>query len=146
MVRVPVPTVSECASSLRTPADVRNRLWNSGGFFLLVWGVHYFPFFLMSRQLFIHHYLPSHLASSLIAGSVLSFVLSETINYPISIRGPSMRSKPRPATYSDLGIKGPVVVGVFSLFLIGMFMYMGPLTYGTPGLVLFLLSSSRLLF
>jgi dolichyl-phosphate-mannose-protein mannosyltransferase len=87
----------------------------------------------MSRQLFIHHYLPSHVASALIAGSVLSFVLSESINYPVSIRGPFMRSRPRPATYSDLGVKGPAAVGVFSLLLIGMYLYMSPLTYGTPG-------------
>jgi len=70
------------------PDPVRNRLWNNTGFFLLVWAVHYVPFFLMSRQLFIHHYLPSHLASALIAGAVLNFVLSDTINYPISIKGP----------------------------------------------------------
>ena len=110
---------------------VRNRLWNNTGFFILVWAVHYVPFFLMNRQLFIHHYLPSHLASTLVAGSVLNFVLSETINYPISIRGPTTRA--RPAMYSDLGIKGPVTVAVFTLLMFIMYMYMGALTYGTPG-------------
>lgn len=113
------------------PAAVRNRLWNNAGFFLLVWAVHYVPFFLMNRQLFIHHYLPSHLASALIAGAVLNFVLSETINYPISIRGPTTRL--RPAQCSDIGIKGPVILVIFSIFLFAMFTYMAPLTYGTPG-------------
>jgi dolichyl-phosphate-mannose-protein mannosyltransferase len=122
---------------------VRNRLWNSAGFFILVWGVHYFPFFLMGRQLFIHHYLPSHIASALIAGSVLSFVLSETINYPLSSRGPSMRSKSRPKQYADLGVKGPAVVGGFVIVLFGMFMYMTPLTYGTPGYVLLHIVSAQ---
>lgn len=112
---------------------VRTRLWNSAGFFILVWAVHYFPFFLMGRQLFIHHYLPSHLASALIAGSVLSFVLSETINTPLSIRGPSMRTKSLPREFADLGVKGPAVIGVFTLALLAMFLYMAPLTYGTPG-------------
>lgn len=29
------------------------------GFLVLGWFLHYFPFFLMSRQLFLHHYFPA---------------------------------------------------------------------------------------
>ena len=112
---------------------MRNRLWNSAGFFLVVWAVHYLPFFLMGRQLFLHHYLPSHLASALVAGAVLQFVLSETMNYPISIRGPLTR--PQPRTYADVGTKGPIIVGVFALVMFALFVYIAPLTYGTPGYV-----------
>ena len=86
----------------------------------------------MNRQLFVHHYLPSHLASALIAGAVLNFVLSETINYPISIRGPKMR-RSRTSQYSDIGLKGPIILGVFGLVMFLMFMFIAPLTYGTPG-------------
>ncbi|KAG5638357.1 hypothetical protein H0H81_000491 [Sphagnurus paluster] len=125
------------------PEPVRNRLWNNAGFFLLVWAVHYAPFFLMNRQLFIHHYLPSHLASALIAGAVLNFVLSDTINYPISIHGAKTRA--RPSQYSDIGLKGPVILVVFSIFLFSMFLFMGPLTYGTPGLDGNQVNSKRLL-
>jgi dolichyl-phosphate-mannose-protein mannosyltransferase len=35
-------------------ADVRNRLYNTGGFFLLGWAFHYGPFWTMNRQLFLH--------------------------------------------------------------------------------------------
>ncbi|KAF9408717.1 hypothetical protein BGZ94_002217 [Podila epigama] len=31
----------------------------SGGFFFMAWFYHYIPFFLMGRQLFLHHYLPA---------------------------------------------------------------------------------------
>ncbi|KAG0288852.1 hypothetical protein BGZ98_004090, partial [Dissophora globulifera] len=31
----------------------------SGGFFFMAWCFHYLPFFLMGRQLFLHHYLPA---------------------------------------------------------------------------------------
>lgn len=87
----------------------------------------------MNRQLFVHHYLPSHLASALIAGAVLNFVLSETINYPISkISG---KTKPRPSQYSDIGIKGPIILVLFSFILFLMFVFIAPLTYGTPGYV-----------
>ena len=111
---------------------VRNRLWNNTGFFFLIWAVHYIPFFLMNRQLFVHHYLPSHVASALIAGAVLNFVLSETINYPISIRGPKIK-KVRPSQYSDIGIKGPFILVIFGIIMFFMFVFIAPLTYGTPG-------------
>ncbi|KAG6845492.1 hypothetical protein H0H87_008389 [Tephrocybe sp. NHM501043] len=125
------------------PDPARNRLWNNVGFFLLVWGVHYAPFFLMNRQLFVHHYLPSHLASALIAGAVLQFVLSDTINYPISLRGTSTRA--RPSQYSDIGIKGPVILVIFSAILFAVYVFMAPLTYGTPGLDGDTVNSKRLL-
>ena len=96
----------------------------------------------MSRQLFLHHYLPSHLISAMIAGSVLSFALSETINYPVSVWGPRLRT-PKTPTYADLGMRGPIVVGVFALIMFIMYLYMAPLTYGTPGYVL---SRSALVF
>ncbi|PPQ64780.1 hypothetical protein CVT24_007866 [Panaeolus cyanescens] len=125
------------------PDPVRNRLWNNAGFFLLVWAVHYLPFFLMGRQLFIHHYLPSHLASALIAGAVLNFVLSETINYPISAEGPKMRR--RPSQWSDIGLKGPLILFAFSFLMFLMFVYIAPLTYGTPSMTGEQVNSKRLL-
>ena len=87
----------------------------------------------MSRQLFIHHYLPSHLASALVAGAVLHFLLSETIEYPISVAGHYTR--PRPRQWAELGTRGPVIVVVFFIILFGAFAYIAPLTYGTPGYV-----------
>ncbi|KAI9456914.1 glycosyltransferase family 39 protein [Boletus coccyginus] len=125
------------------PDPVRNRLWNSAGFFLLVWAVHYLPFFLMGRQLFVHHYLPSHLASAMLAGSVLSFVLSDSINYPVSVAGRMTRMQP--TQYADLGVKGPALVGVFAVVMFAMFVYVAPLTYGTPGLDGESVNSKRLL-
>ncbi|KAF9047103.1 glycosyltransferase family 39 protein [Hymenopellis radicata] len=123
---------------------VRNRLWNSTGFFFVVWGVHYAPFFLMNRQLFIHHYLPSHLASALIAGSVLNFMLSDTVNYPISLQGPKdVRHKK--FEHADIGLKGPIIVVVFAVLLFMMFAFMAPLTYGTPGLTGEQVNAKRLL-
>lgn len=110
---------------------VRNRLWNNTGFFLLVWAVHYVPFFLMNRQLFIHHYLPSHVASALIAGTVLNFVLSETVNYPISY--PTSKTRLRPSQHADTGFKGLAIVLVYGLVLFMMFVFLAPLTYGSPG-------------
>lgn len=109
---------------------------------MLVWAVHYLPFFLMSRQLFIHHYLPSHVASALVAGAVLSFIMSDRINYPISVRGPL--TPPKPFQWADLGMKGPVFVGIFGIAMFIMYTYMAALTYGTPGYVHIIVSGTKL--
>ncbi len=87
----------------------------------------------MSRQLFIHHYLPSHLSSALVAGAVLHFLLSETIEYPISVAGHYTR--PRPRQWAEIGTRGPVIVVGFIIALFVAFVYIAPLTYGTPGYV-----------
>ncbi|KAF9785180.1 glycosyltransferase family 39 protein [Thelephora terrestris] len=112
--------------------SVTHRLWNSCGFFVVIWVVHYLPFFLFSRQLFLHHYLPAHLASALIAGAVLNFICTETVNYPISYRG--LDTPPKPREYADVGVKGAVIVGIFTVLQFSLFVFMAPLTYGTPGL------------
>lgn len=87
----------------------------------------------MNRQLFVHHYLPAHLASALVAGSVLNFVLTESIEYPISVARRGITHL-RPRTYTDFGFKGLAVVLVFTVALITSFIFFAPLTYGYPGL------------
>ena len=67
----------------------------------------------------------------MIAGAVLNFVLSETINYPVSVRGP--KTKAKPFQYSDIGIKGPIIFVIYCLLMLMMYVYIAPLTYGTPG-------------
>ncbi|KIJ55236.1 glycosyltransferase family 39 protein [Sphaerobolus stellatus SS14] len=114
------------------PDYVRNRLWNSTGLFWIAWAYHYFPFYLMNRQLFLHHYLPAHLCSALVAGAVLNFVLSESINFPVSIAGP--RTRLRPKQFTDLGVKAVAVVIGINALMIPVFLFLAPLTYGTPGL------------
>ena len=118
-------------------AAVRNRLWNNAGLFFIAWASHYFPFFLMNRQLFIHHYLPAHLCSALVAGAVLNFIASETINFPVSIRGRNTRL--RPTQYSDIGVRALIAVLLFSGAMVMMMLFIAPLTYGTPGFVVFLI-------
>jgi len=51
-------------------------MYNSTGFFFLAWALHYFPFYLMGRQLFLHHYLPAHLASCLVTGALIEFIFN----------------------------------------------------------------------
>jgi len=46
------------------------------GFLFMGWGLHYFPFFLMSRQLFLHHYLPALYFAILLLCAVFDFMTS----------------------------------------------------------------------
>jgi dolichyl-phosphate-mannose-protein mannosyltransferase len=45
--------------------------------FFLAWAAHYFPFFLMGRSLFLHHYLPSLIYSMLLTASLLDFAFKQ---------------------------------------------------------------------
>ena len=46
------------------------------GFLFTGWALHYFPFFLMSRQLFLHHYLPALYFAVLLLCSVFDLLTS----------------------------------------------------------------------
>jgi len=46
------------------------------GFLFMGWGLHYLPFFLMSRQLFLHHYLPALYFAILLLCVVFDFLTS----------------------------------------------------------------------
>jgi dolichyl-phosphate-mannose--protein O-mannosyl transferase len=67
------PTVNY--SFLFTPLlGHRSFVIKYGGFFVAGWVFHYFPFFAMKRQLFLHHYFPALYMSML-----LSCVFAEVV-------------------------------------------------------------------
>lgn len=121
----------------------RSRLYNSTGFFFLAWATHYFPFFVMGRQLFLHHYLPAHLASALVTGSVVEFLFSTDSAEPDYQPGKSGK-KVAPTTKRRLSARerlagqsmaGAWIATAFILALVafGWYFFL-PLTYGYPGL------------
>ena len=117
----------------------RSRLYNSTGFFWLAWATHYFPFFLMGRQLFLHHYLPAHVASCLVAGSLVEFIFTsegadETSSKDGKSKGPQrhLTARERLAGQSQLG--SWIACGVIVLAAAAGCWFFLPLTYGYPGL------------
>ncbi|OAQ72546.1 dolichyl-phosphate-mannose--protein mannosyltransferase 4 [Pochonia chlamydosporia 170] len=113
----------------------RSRLYNSTGFFWVAWATHYFPFYVMGRQLFLHHYLPAHLASCLVAGALVEFVFNaEPADEPKPRKSPKkhLTARERFAGQSMMGawIASGVVLAVV---LAGWWFFL-PLTYGYPGL------------
>ncbi|EGP91622.1 unnamed protein product [Zymoseptoria tritici ST99CH_1A5] len=127
----------------------RSRLYNSTGFFFLVWGAHYLPFFIMGRQLFLHHYLPAHLASCLVAGAIVEFVFNiepqdltrVSSTNPItdgkkdSAAQAAQRAKPIRERIAGQSLMATwAASGVLVSILVWSFWYFSPLTYGKPGL------------
>lgn len=122
----------------------RSRLYNSTGFFFLLWAAHYVPFFIMGRQLFLHHYLPAHLASALVAGAVIEFVFniepSELTSLNIKdgstkTTTKAQRSRPIRERIAGQSLLGAwAATGVVVAVLAWGFLFFAPLTYGNPGL------------
>ncbi|MCJ1479243.1 hypothetical protein MMC13_007928 [Lambiella insularis] len=128
----------------------RSRLYNSTGFFFLTWAAHYLPFYLMGRQLFLHHYLPAHLASALVTGALLEFIFTmdsvdlEEINHEITTDGKAGKKKggamPSRRSLSVRERMGSNILGlwaasgvVLAAVIWGWYFFF-PLTYGKPGL------------
>lgn len=99
----------------------------------------------MGRQLFLHHYLPAHLASALVTGALIEFVFNiEPASIDEIAQGSGSitkketgkdRSRPvreRLATQSLLATWA--ATGAILSVIIWSFWYFAPLTYGTPGL------------
>ncbi|KAK9478768.1 Dolichyl-phosphate-mannose-protein mannosyltransferase-domain-containing protein [Lipomyces japonicus] len=118
--------------------NVRARLYNSAGFFLWAWAAHYLPFYTMGRQLFLHHYLPAHLASALAAGAVLDFFYTSPGAFHVVLRrqpAPSATHATEPIkVYPPSSRWSWLVSGVIISVLIAVFKFFAPFTYGSPGL------------
>lgn len=115
----------------------RSRLYNSTGFFFLAWATHYFPFFIMGRQLFLHHYLPAHLASCLVAGGLVEFMFCAEPD-----EAPKKQAAPEPKRFVTARERyvGQSLIGcwiacvVIIALAIASWYFFLPLTYGYPAL------------
>lgn len=99
----------------------------------------------MGRQLFLHHYLPAHLASSLVTGALLEFVFSvDAVDSAKALedvtknktkkqlRQTPMTAKERLSGQSLLPLWAASGV-LLSMVIFGWYFFL-PLTYGKPGL------------
>lgn len=144
-------------------SGTRSRLYNSTGFFFLCWAAHYFPFYLMGRQLFLHHYLPAHLASCLVTGALVEFifnvdpVLDDDVAATISSKkdkvvGKAPEKTRRSFQTAQERLKGQslmttwIATGVVITVVLYGFYFFFPLTYGWPGLTPDQVNSRKWLF
>lgn len=105
----------------------------------------------MGRQLFLHHYLPAHLASALVTGALVEFVfnldpvgLDEPSYAPVADgkggkrKGSLVAGKRSVSARERLGTQNLLATwaaaGVLMAVVIGGWYFFLPLTYGKPGL------------
>jgi dolichyl-phosphate-mannose-protein mannosyltransferase len=95
----------------------------------------------MGRQLFLHHYLPAHLASTLVTGALLEFVFNADTTEEVTESGKDgkktgprrhISARERFAGQSMLSAWVACVV-ILALAAFGWYFFL-PLTYGYPGL------------
>jgi len=79
------------------------------GFLFMGWFLHYFPFFLMGRQLFLHHYFPALYFAILLFSGVFD-LLTSTL---------------RPRVRMQIAL-------VFVILAVWNFHHLSPLAYGNP--------------
>ncbi|KAJ3036664.1 hypothetical protein HDV00_002488 [Rhizophlyctis rosea] len=105
------------------------RWWDrSIGFVFLAWALHWLPFFLFERKLFLHHYLPSFIFSVMTAALVFEFIGR------VALHDAAKVALQTPITVWMKSQGGPVYNAVLVAFLacaVGSFWYFSPLTYGT---------------
>ncbi|KAL2144973.1 hypothetical protein VTI28DRAFT_8202 [Corynascus sepedonium] len=122
----------------------RSRLYNSTGFFFLAWATHYFPFYVMGRQLFLHHYLPAHLASALVTGAIVEFIFSQDaheheVAYQAAKAGKKTSVQKRHLSarerFAGQSMLASWIAAIVILVVVAASWYFFlPLTYGYPGL------------
>lgn len=106
--------------------ESRNKLYNTCGFFFVGWCFHYLPFFLMSRQKFLHHYLPAHLIAALLAAAMFEFLFTNNRTEEFC------KKDEKPNSINQMVYIGSVVL-VLSI-LISSFIFFAPITYGNISL------------
>lgn len=102
--------------------EARAKLYYTGGFFFSAWCFHYFPFFLMNRQKFLHHYLPAHLLAALLAAAMFEFLFTNNRTEEFC------QKDEKPNTINQYAYIGGVVL-VLSI-LVSSFIFFAPITYG----------------
>lgn len=119
---------------------VRQRFIYNGGFFVLLWLLHYAPFFIMGRALFLHHYLPAAVCNYMLLGAVLQFMLIDGIDSPVSNlqRNPEARVHRYNSIVSYVqaspDVKSYLAFALILICQVAVFAFLAPLTYGSQGL------------
>jgi dolichyl-phosphate-mannose-protein mannosyltransferase len=94
----------------------------------------------MGRQLFLHHYLPAHLASTLVTGALLEFIFN--VEPVIDDASYAKKKGVAPKKHlpareklagQNLSIEWAAVVVIMTIVIGGWYFFL-PLTYGYPGL------------
>lgn len=116
---------SEQTVMVKSELTKLSKQCDSAKWFYLFWAVHYFPFFLMGRILYFHHYFPAFIFSCLVTGVTLDVLLQITSH---SLHFYNHEKLPR--SKSTVNLK---CVFVLSAAILHNFALYSPLSYGMTG-------------
>jgi dolichyl-phosphate-mannose-protein mannosyltransferase len=100
----------------------------------------------MGRQLFLHHYLPAHLASALVTGALVEFVFNiDPVDIDeVSAGNATLTKNKKTAVQQNKPVRERTgqqnllgmwaATGAILAVIVWSFVYFAPLTYGQPGL------------
>lgn len=77
--------------------------------------------------------MPAQILAAMVSGSMVHFIVTESVNSPISIPGPLLRLRRRRA-FARNPLSLWVVIGALLLAVVFFLVFLKPLSYGTPGL------------
>jgi len=108
------------------------RLWwdRTAGFLFIGYLLHYLPFYIMGRSLFLHHYLPASIFGFMIVGALFEFLFLYVF-IPQDTEKKSITTKEKKVIYQARIPKYYwIVIAVVSLVTFGIFIYFSPIIYG----------------
>jgi dolichyl-phosphate-mannose-protein mannosyltransferase len=107
------------------------RTWwdRSIGFLFLSWFMHWGPFFLMGRMLFLHHYMPAYIFSTWITTTLFDFLGRNFVNNVLHHQKTRYMvwRRPRIETTSWTYL---MILGSLGIAVLAGFWYFMPLCYG----------------
>ncbi|XP_070577332.1 protein O-mannosyl-transferase 2-like [Ptychodera flava] len=98
--------------------ELKKKFLYSCTWFLIGWALHYFPFYLMGRVLYFHHYFPAMVYSNMLTGVLLDYALSGLHSYKLPYCNINMYM-------AGNAVIVAVIIQSFALFY--------PLSYGMHG-------------
>jgi dolichyl-phosphate-mannose-protein mannosyltransferase len=110
--------------------------WDRGtGFMFIGWLLHWLPFFVLGRQLFLHHYLPSFIFSVFVTAGLFDYVGRVSLEDPYELVGGKASLAMKLPYYTWIQGQGSVpffiVLAVAVVAYLWCFIKFSPLSYGT---------------
>lgn len=111
----------------------REKLYGPLMYFFIGWACHYFPFFLMGRQRFLHHYLPAQLIASMFTAALWEVIFSDchSLDHEKDEEKPDSNYNDVPEVYTKFLY---VFFGIMTVAIIWCFWYFSPFVYGDVSL------------